>query len=348
MEIQRNKRLNRAFIVLAVLAIGLRLVSMVSRVGIFGGVQVSYLLNVACVLLPILTIACSKRKAASVTLTVLYFIAYAVMTWMTVDTKEYGWWQLLLLCCDGLIISLAIGIFPLLNATCKEKSKRPIAIVCLILGVIETVWVVFVLCMTGPVFQDLWPYYRNDTWRYEQCMKHYNEIYLTYASSYCFMLFAIVMGILRDAPAKIKKKEKKEKKENRVLKPKKEKKENSALKPKNKLTAILLSVFAGTLGVDRFYLGYTTLGIVKLLTVGGLGVWTIIDLIMICTDSLRPADGSPWVEETRDENIRSIAANMQAIAEKLEKLQAQNVPAEAEKPQTDGENQETHKVSLKK
>jgi len=54
------------------------------------------------------------------------------------------------------------------------------------------------------------------------------------------------------------------------------------------------------------------------------------------------------VEETRDENIRSIAANMQTIAEKLEKLQVQNVPAEAPKPEADGENQETHKVSLKK
>ena len=49
-----------------------------------------------------------------------------------------------------------------------------------------------------------------------------------------------------------------------------------------------------------------------------------------------------------EENIRSIAANMQAIAEKLEKLQAQSVPAEAPKPEADGENQETHKVSLKK
>ena len=39
---------------------------------------------------------------------------------------------------------------------------------------------------------------------------------------------------------------------------------------------------------------------------------------------------------------------MQTIAEKLEKLQAQNVPAEAPKPEADGENQETHKVSLKK
>lgn len=104
----------------------------------------------------------------------------------------------------------------------------------------------------------------------------------------------------------------------------------------------------GVLGVDRFYLGYTALGVLKLLTVGGAGIWALIDFIRIGVDSLRPADGSPWVEETRDENIRSIAANMQAIAEKLEKLQAQNVPAEAEKPQTDGENQETHKVSLKK
>lgn len=86
----------------------------------------------------------------------------------------------------------------------------------------------------------------------------------------------------------------------------------------------------------------------KLLTAGGVGIRALIDLIRIGVDSLRPADGSPWVEETRDENIRSIAANMQAIAEKLEKLQAQNVPAEAPKPEADGENQETHKVSLKK
>ena len=97
----------------------------------------------------------------------------------------------------------------------------------------------------------------------------------------------------------------------------------------------------------------------KLLTAGGAGIWALIDFIRIGVDSLRPADGSPWVEETRDENIRSIAANMQAIAEKLgmelevtdialEKLQAQNVPAEAPKPEADGENQETHKVSLEK
>ena len=69
--------------------------------------------------------------------------------------------------------------------------------------------------------------------------------------------------------------------------------------PKNKLTAILLSIFTGGLGIDRFYLGYTGLGIAKLLTAGGLGIWSLIDLIMICTGSLRPADGSPWEEEVR-------------------------------------------------
>ena len=60
----------------------------------------------------------------------------------------------------------------------------------------------------------------------------------------------------------------------------------------SKTTAIILSVLVGSLGVDRFYLGYTGLGILKLLTCGGLGIWTLIDLIRICTGSLKAADGS--------------------------------------------------------
>ena len=61
---------------------------------------------------------------------------------------------------------------------------------------------------------------------------------------------------------------------------------------KNKTTAILLSFFLGGLGVDRFYLGYTGLGILKLLTLGGLGIWALIDFIRIITGSLKPKDGN--------------------------------------------------------
>ena len=61
---------------------------------------------------------------------------------------------------------------------------------------------------------------------------------------------------------------------------------------KSKTTALLLSFFLGGWGADRFYLGYTGLGIVKLLTCGGCGVWALIDFIMICMDKLPDAAGN--------------------------------------------------------
>lgn len=59
----------------------------------------------------------------------------------------------------------------------------------------------------------------------------------------------------------------------------------------NKVVAILLSLFLGGLGIDRFYLGYTGLGILKLITLGGLGIWALIDLILIITGILKPKNG---------------------------------------------------------
>ena len=58
-------------------------------------------------------------------------------------------------------------------------------------------------------------------------------------------------------------------------------------------TTLILSIFLGSLGVDRFYLGYTGLGIAKLLTLGGCGVWSIIDIINIATNKMTDAEGRP-------------------------------------------------------
>ncbi|MEF9880256.1 MAG: TM2 domain-containing protein [Acinetobacter sp.] len=63
---------------------------------------------------------------------------------------------------------------------------------------------------------------------------------------------------------------------------------------KSKTTALLLSVLLGGLGIDRFYLGYTGMGVLKLLTAGVFGIMWLYDLIMICTDKLTPADGSAY------------------------------------------------------
>ena len=60
--------------------------------------------------------------------------------------------------------------------------------------------------------------------------------------------------------------------------------------------ALVLSIFLGELGIDRFYLGYIGTGILKLITCGGFGIWWLIDLIMIATGKLKPKDGSEYAE----------------------------------------------------
>lgn len=60
---------------------------------------------------------------------------------------------------------------------------------------------------------------------------------------------------------------------------------------KSKITALIISILLGELGIDRFYLGYIGLGILKLITMGGFGVWWLIDIIMIATGKMKDSSG---------------------------------------------------------
>ncbi|XP_068201859.1 TM2 domain-containing protein biscotti [Palaemon carinicauda] len=60
-------------------------------------------------------------------------------------------------------------------------------------------------------------------------------------------------------------------------------------------TALLLSVFLGMFGVDRIYLGYYAIGLAKFCTLGFLFLGQLIDIILIATQTVGPADGSYYV-----------------------------------------------------
>ncbi|MDR1562950.1 MAG: TM2 domain-containing protein [Dysgonamonadaceae bacterium] len=62
---------------------------------------------------------------------------------------------------------------------------------------------------------------------------------------------------------------------------------------KDPTMSLIISIIGGGLGIDRFFIGDVGLGVAKLLTCGGLGIWAIIDFFLI-------------MSATRDKNIRKI------------------------------------------
>ena len=97
---------------------------------------------------------------------------------------------------------------------------------------------------------------------------------------------------------------------------------------KNKTTALVLSILLGGLGVDRFYLGYTGMGVLKLLTGGCFGILAIIDIINIATGKLKPADGSEYEDVSSSSAVQAV--NPYESLDKLSKLHDQGVLTDEE------------------
>ena len=68
------------------------------------------------------------------------------------------------------------------------------------------------------------------------------------------------------------------------------KKENN-ISNKSRLVLCILSWFLGSFGIDRFYAGRTGLGILKLITFGGLTFWTLIDFILAISGNMKDNEG---------------------------------------------------------
>jgi len=67
--------------------------------------------------------------------------------------------------------------------------------------------------------------------------------------------------------------------------------EKSRISEKSRLVALLLCFIVGVFGVHRFYVGKTGTGIAQILTLGGLGIWALVDLIMIVVGSFTDKEG---------------------------------------------------------
>ena len=66
---------------------------------------------------------------------------------------------------------------------------------------------------------------------------------------------------------------------------------------KDWLVTLLLCIFVGGIGIHRFYAGKIGTGILQLLTAGGCGIWTLVDLIMIITGKVTDSEGKVIVND---------------------------------------------------
>ncbi|MCH7337011.1 TM2 domain-containing protein [Acinetobacter sp. NIPH 2699] len=78
------------------------------------------------------------------------------------------------------------------------------------------------------------------------------------------------------------------------------------MKKKNRLFALILAMFFGLLGFDRFYLGKKKTGILKLITFGGLGFWWFLDAALLLIDAFLYSLGreNGFIKDAKNNDLR--------------------------------------------
>lgn len=112
-------------------------------------------------------------------------------------------------------------------------------------------------------------------------------------------------AIVKKAVKKIEKKQAKTKKNAPIQSAKADAAQGSGspLSSDEQIIAILLCLFLGGFGIHRFYLGYTTIGVIQLLTAGGCGVWVLIDFIRLIIGDLGRAGDSASKSGPKSDNF---------------------------------------------
>lgn len=100
-------------------------------------------------------------------------------------------------------------------------------------------------------------------------------------------------------------------------KEKKEYKPSDEISDKDFLPTLILCFFVGMLGIHRFYAGKVGTGIAMIVTLGGLGIWVLVDFILICIGSFRDIDGR-IIKYQRA--VIATSSSETGIAEELEKF----------------------------
>ena len=99
---------------------------------------------------------------------------------------------------------------------------------------------------------------------------------------------------------------------------------------KDFITTLLLCIFLGGLGVHRFFVDKMGTGVLMLVTLGGLGIWWIIDIILIVTNSFEDSEGRVIAYQPAGTANREPAKDIPAEIEKFAELKDKGIITEEE------------------